>query len=108
MSWVIGIEVNGIHFANADWNYTHNCNGMMREAGYDWIYHLHGQRVADTFPHFQAMLNELESHPQKYRAMNPENGWGDYDRLCALWRKILLRAKEIVESVPEATWWECS
>lgn len=108
MSWDIGIEVNGVHFENADWNYTHNCNEMMRQAGYDWVYHLSGQRVCETLPRFQAMLDELESHPQKYRAMNPENGWGSYDSLCKKWREILPRAKEIVESVPNATWWEWS
>ena len=108
MSWDIGIEVNGIRFENADWNYTHNCNQMMREAGYDWIYHLDGELVSETLPKFQAMLENLEANPEKYRAMNPENGWGDYDRLCTLWREILPRAKEIVESIPNATWWEWS
>ena len=108
MSWDIGIELNGVKFENADWNYTHNCNDMMRDAGYDWIYGLHGQLLSDTLPKFQAMLENLESNPEKYRAMNPENGWGDYDRLCALWREILPRAKEIAEAVPNATWWECS
>ena len=82
---------------------------MMRDAGYDWIYHLHGELVADTLPKFQAMVDNLEANPEKYRAMNPENGWGDYDRLCAKWREeILPRAKEIAESVPNATWWESS
>lgn len=108
MSWDIGIGVNGIHFENAEWNYTHNCNDMMRKAGYDWVYHLNGQLVSETVPKFEAMLNELESHPKKYRAMNPENGYGNYDSLCKKWREILPRAKEIVESVPNATWWECS
>ncbi len=108
MSWDIGIELNGVKFDNANWNYTHNCNDMMREAGYDWIYHLDGKRVADTLPKFQAMLDELKAHPEKYQAMNPENGWGNYDCLCDLWRKILPRAQEIVEKVPNATWWEWS
>lgn len=46
MSWDIGIEVNGEHFENADWNYTHNCNEMMRDAGYDWVYHFTSWRCA--------------------------------------------------------------
>lgn len=99
MSWDIGIELNGVRFEDASWNYTHNCNDMMREAGYDWIYHLDGERVADTLPKFQAMVENLEANPEKYRAMNPENGWGDYDRLCAKWREeILPRAKESAKS----------
>lgn len=108
MSWDIGIHLNGIRFENADWNYTHNCNKMMRDAGYDWIYSLQDQKVIDTLPQFNAMLANLKAHPKKYRAMNPENGWGDYDRLVELLDKILIRAQEIVESVPDAQWWECS
>jgi hypothetical protein len=108
MSWAIGIHVNGIHFENAEWNYTHNCNDMMREAGYDWVYRLDGQKVVETLPKFRAMLTELEAHPKKYRAMNPPNGWGDYDRLCKKLHEIMVRASEIVESVPDAQWWEWS
>jgi len=54
------------------------------------------------------MVENLKANPEKYRAMNPENGWGSYDSLCKKWREILPRAKEIVESVPNATWWEWS
>jgi hypothetical protein len=81
---------------------------MMRDAGYDWVYHLNGQLVSETLPKFEAMLANLEADPEKYRAMNPSNGWGSYDSLCKKWREILPRAKEIVESVPNATWWEWS
>lgn len=108
MGWDIVIEVNGIRFEDASWNYTHNCNPMMREAGYDWIYHLHGELVADTLPKFQAMVENLEANPEKYRAMNPKNGWGNYDSLVSLWHRILPRAQEIAEAVPNATWWEWS
>ena len=108
MSWDIGIHLNGIHFENAEWNYTHNTNEMMRKAGYDWVYSLSDQKVIDTLPKFRSMVENLKASPKKYRSMNPENGWGDYDRLVALLDKLLIRANEIVESVPEAQWWECS
>jgi hypothetical protein len=81
---------------------------MMQQAGYDWVYSLSGQKVIDTLPKFRSMLENLKADPDTYRAMNPSNGWGDYDRLVALLDQILIRAQEIVESVPDAQWWECS
>jgi len=109
MAWDIGIHLNGIRFENASWNYTHNCNKMMKIAGYDWIYNLDGQKVADTIPKFQEMLKNLKSDPEKFRAMNPSNGWGSYDSLVNMWEyQILPRAIVIIEEVPDATWWEWS
>jgi predicted alpha/beta superfamily hydrolase len=109
MSWDIGIHLNGIRFTEAEWNYTHNTNAMMREAGYDWIYQLDGEKVIDTLPKFKAMLANLKAHPEYYRALNPANGWGNYDRLVHKWEnEILPRAEEIAAKVPEAQWWEWS
>ena len=109
MSWDIGIELNGFKFEDASWNYTHNTNDMMRAAGYDWIYNLNGLKVVDTLPSFEHMLENLKADPERYTPMNPANGWGDYNSLVAVWEfEILPRAREIVKSVPEATWWEWS
>ena len=108
MSWDIGIHYNGIKFEDASWNYTHNCNEMMREAGYDWVYHLDGQLLVETLPRFEAMLANLKADPERYRALNPANGWGDYDRLVALWDTILPRAHDIQAHVADARWWEWS
>ena len=109
MSWDIGIALNEICFENASWNYTHNCNDMMRDAGYNWVYSLGGQKVIDTIPKFQEMLQNLKHDPEKFRAMNPSNGWGSYDSLVNLWETdILPRAIEISEKIPDVTWWECS
>ncbi len=109
MGWSIGIELNGIPLGNSSWNYTHNCNDMMRFSGFDWIYNLGGQKVIDTIPKFQEMLKNLKSDPEKYRAMNPVNGWGDYDSLVDMWEnEILPEAIEISSKIPECTWWESS
>lgn len=109
MSWNISININGISLENADWNYTHNCNQMMRDAGYDWVYHLDGQRLDETLPKFEAMLKNLKAEPKKYRAMNPDNSWGDYDSLVKLWEEeIIPRAKEILTKVTDAQWSEWS
>lgn len=109
MSWDIGFELNNHQFDNSSWNYTHNCNDMMREAGYDWVYHLGGQRIADTLPQFESMLEKLKADPARFKLMNPSNGWGDYDSLVDLWENsILPAARQIAQDIPEATWWEWS
>lgn len=41
----------------------------------------------------------LEADPERFRAMNPENGWGDYDSL-------LVELHKMIKAVPEwpTTW----
>ena len=108
MSWDIGFELNNYRFEDKSWNYTHNCNDMMRAAGYDWIYNLDGLKVKDTIQQFEHMLENLKSDPERYIAMNPANGWGDYASLVALWEEIIPEAQKIAEAIPEVTWWEWS
>ena len=109
MSWDIGIELNKFAFEHSSWNYTHNCNKMMAEAGFNWVYNLDGVLVKDTIPKFQEMLKNLKADPEKFRAMNPQNFWGDYDSLVKLWEtEILPRAIEISNAIPEVTWYESS
>lgn len=109
MSWDVGFELNGHRFEGSSWNYTHNCNEMMRKAGLDWIYNLDGLKVKDTIPQFEMMLENLKADPERYREMNPSNGWGNYDELVSIWEsEILPAARKIAKDVPEATWWEWS
>jgi len=111
MGWDIGIELNNCEFKNAAWSYTHNCNIMMSDAGYDWFCNLNKAKVKDTIPHFEKMLENLKANPEKYRNMNPLNKWGDYagdyDGLVELFEtKIIPTAKKISEAIPECTWWK--
>ncbi len=49
-----------------------------------------------------AAIRELEAHPALYRAMDPPNGWGSYDRLLPVLRGMR-------DAVPEwPTVWEAS
>lgn len=94
MSWDIwlAVDVDGQSVELPDtWrNYTHNCNRMVRDAGLEeWPYEVAGwsadrlgRRLADT-------IECLERDPEKYRAMNPANGWGDYDSLLVALREVL-------------------
>lgn len=109
MSWDIGISVNGYQLEGCSYNYTHNCNQMMREANFNWVYDLDGKLVADTVDNFKMMLSNLKADPERFRAMNPVNGWGSYDSLVELWeKKILPTVIDVAEKIPNATWWESS
>src|SRR2546422_1037856 len=79
-----------------DWNYTHNCNGMIAAAyqaasgeateqcdgplgpaiGPAWWKRLNGASGEDGRAYLAKIIDGLEADPGKYRAMNPDNGWG--------------------------------
>ena len=68
-------------------NITHNLGGMAGAAGlYSVLWRPDEMtppvKVArDAIPFLESGLNELKSNPGKYRAMNPKNGWGNYEAL---------------------------
>lgn len=99
-----------------EWNYTHNTNGMIDAVldaapvesfapqvfGSCWWRTLNGMEGPEGAAFLHRIVTGLEADPARFRAMNPENGWGDYDQLVGvLW--------EMVRSVPErhATWEVC-
>jgi hypothetical protein len=92
MSWDIWLvtEVDGHDISVGDsFNYTHNCNPMIREAGLtEWPYEVDGWRAGELAERLDEAIRNLEADPKKYRAMNPENGWGDYDSLVARLRDV--------------------
>lgn len=83
-------------------NYTHNCNQMVREAGMpEWPYKVHGWSARKLRRRLDVVLAELRANPEKYRAMNPANGWGDYDGL----RSQLARLRSDCRDHPRARVW---
>ena len=68
-----------------DANITHNLNGMADEAMlYNclWRPDEHGITKAEQLiPLLTTGLALLKSDPERFKALNPENGWGDYDGL---------------------------
>lgn len=121
MSWVAGL-VNQRGQEGATWGYTHNTSRMiyavLRDEGYElptsrlrvlngcgratWWEHLNGTSGPEGARFLHLIVGGLERDPDRFRALNPENGWGDYDGLV-----VLLR--EMRASVPEwPTTWEAS
>jgi len=63
-----------------DWNCTSNCGPMWRAAGAN-LAEFDGKLAGDCLPILEKAIGEMRANPAKYIAMNPENGWGSYDRL---------------------------
>jgi hypothetical protein len=50
-----------------------------------------------------ADIKIMESDPDKYRAMNPENGWGSYDTFL----EWLVKLGDVSFKYPKAIWSAC-
>ena len=101
-------------------NYTHNTNRMISEAlrleegehappcpgslgesiGPAWWFRLHGMTGAEGADYLNTILRGLRSDPGRFRAMNPPNGWGDFDRLAG----VLAHMAAASAAHPAATW----
>lgn len=104
MSWSLYPhgEVDGNDVGLDDgWNYTHNCNGMIRAAGMDWSSeHLEGVTGKRLAIELAAAILVLETDPAKFIAMNPDNGWGSYETLLPVLRAI----RDCAVKFPSSTW----
>lgn len=89
-------------------NYTHNTNSMIAAAvkaatgagtpqcdgplggaiGPAWWKRLDGTSGSDGAAYLGEIIRGMESDPERFRAMSPPNGWGDYDRLLAVLREM--------------------
>lgn len=120
MSWDAYLVDDRGH-TEGDWNYTHNMNRMIAEAlfslgcenafeigsnhpvakmvGPPWWERLDGCDGPTGAKFLHELIGALDSDPEKYRAMNPSNGWGDYDSLIGV-------LSEMRNAVPEwpTTW----
>lgn len=111
MSWDISLICDGDGTEIVDQNYTHNTSVMiytvLREdpefdqlaAHEPWWHRLNGMSGPEGAAFLHRIIVGLNSDPVRFRAMNPANGWGDYDQLV----DILTQMRN---SVPEAptTW----
>ncbi len=76
-------------------NYTFNVSPMFAKAldsetGPNWaLYVLNGMKAGDALPRLREGVRRMEEEPDVYRAMNPENGWGDYDGALRVLRSFV-------------------
>lgn len=64
---------------SADLNFTYNLSSMLREAGFNGWRWCVGKRAPKVGRHILTILDGMQVDPEHWRAMNPSNGWGDYD-----------------------------
>jgi hypothetical protein len=102
MSWDADfhVTVDNQDIILCNWNHTHNTNKMIEAATEDTkhYYKLNNKNWWDMIQsrngaaYLHELLFALEQNPTKYRAMNPRNGWGNYDSLLPTFRKMAAKA----------------
>lgn len=117
MSWDAYLTDDRGH-TEGEWNYTHNCNGManavldpdyeQRSVGEEvfrftqhisWWVRLDGLSGSDGAALLDRIIRGLEADADRFRAMNPDNGWGDFDSFV----KVLTEMRNAVPEWP-TTW----
>lgn len=72
------------------WNYTCNVYGMFDLAGVLPVIKSDGtMRAAAAIPILEKGLRRMQDRPGDYRALNPPNGWGDYEGAMRFLQGIL-------------------
>lgn len=75
-------------------NITHNLNRMAEAAGiYQHLWRpdeIEITKAAQLIEPLTVGLKELRDNPKKYRAFNPENGWGSYEGLIEFVQSYLI------------------
>ncbi|MBF6619068.1 MAG: hypothetical protein ITG02_02415 [Patulibacter sp.] len=82
-------------------NYTSNCAGMWRKAmpETDGLADMDGLDASAAAVRLRAGIAKMEQDPDAYRALNPANGWGDYESQLEMLRELLSQC----EAAPRAT-----
>lgn len=83
MSYDVSIHIPGKHGTTAeewDRNLTYNLSSMMQEGGLILI-DLDGEKAGAWIATLQTLYKAMLEEPDRFKAHNPPNGWGDYDGL---------------------------
>lgn len=108
------------YFDGNDWNYTHNTNAMLAAAyklaggeeteqcggslgdiiGPAWWDHLEGATAEQGVVVLDRFIAGLRSDPERFRAMNPENGWGSYDGVLGVLEEMRKASKAALKYEP--------
>lgn len=88
-------------------NITHNLSPMAKEAGLykaiwrpDEIGVTHAKQL---IPLLESDLKGLKQHPEIYKKMNPDNGWGDYKGLVIFADDYLAACKKYPDARVEVS-----
>lgn len=79
-------------------NVTYNLSRMLAAGGFCGWQAIIGQPAREVGEHILTVLDAMRVDDDKWRAMNPSNGWGDYDD--CLQGRMRAWAQECVEAGP--------
>ena len=82
-------------------NVTYNLSAMLREAGFKGWASIISEPANKVGAHILDVLDRMAENPERWRSMNPQNGWGDYDQ--CLQGRMRKWANACVSAPPEAT-----
>ena len=90
----------------ASHNVTHNLNKMAEAVGLDKVL-WNPEQIGITsafqmIAPLETAIKELDANPEKYKAFNPSNGWGNYDIFVSFCRSVLQTCRKNPDAVIEA------
>jgi hypothetical protein len=72
-------------------NMTYNVSPMYYEAlGEEGLRGLDEKKCSEVVEYLRKGIKEMKSNPEKYKKMNPSNGWGSYEGALELLEKIFI------------------
>ena len=73
------------------WNYTYNVSPMWREVFPDTkMINIDGMTCQESLPKLEKFRDALKADPEKFKKMNPDNGWGDYDSFLKAIEELII------------------
>jgi hypothetical protein len=76
-------------------NITHNVAPMWRAAGvYKSLYRSEGKRAGELVETLEKGIEDMTANPDKYKALNPANGWGNYEGALDFLREFAKACKD--------------
>ncbi len=98
MSYDFGMKAdlgNGKIYLNYEKNYTYNVSPMFYEAfGEPGINFIEGKTGEECMVRLLSGLANMDNNKKKYKAMNPDNGWGCYEGAVEVIETLIKWAKE--------------
>jgi len=88
-------------------NITHNLNNMAKAVGqYEVLWRpeeIGITTASQMIPFLEKGLEELRANPDKYKAFNPPNGFGNYEDFAGFCNSVLHNCYEYPDAVIEAS-----
>lgn len=106
LSMTLRIDTGGSQRAAlTDWNCTTNCSPMWTAAmpECDGLRGMHELPAWECAIFLRLGIKRMEERPATYRAMNPANGWGDYDGLLAALKLLLRQCEEHPKAIMDVS-----